>query len=425
MQIFTRKSTFLLAFSLLTIAVGILLFNFQGRQFSTTEELSLITSRLKKEIHKVGKEVNPVLLFLNEHQETEFEKLNSFKTPYPYYVFKRGELSYWSSHEYVPKYIDVIGNYKSKYIETRKGKFIVLKRDSPKHEFEVFVLIPLHLNSLIENQYLFAQTNHAVFKSDDIQISRTSHDGMQQICMYKNECLFFVQLGNTYSTINKKDKSETLVIIALGILLLVFWVFNFSSKVSQKVRWKGVLTLIVLLVGIRMIMLQFDWQINAFGSSILNPQVFASSFITPTLADLFINMVLLLSVIVYVFFTLPKKYDFDIKYEVTISVLLGFISGTGLWQLYLLMETVYYNSKYTLDITSSVNFPIERVLVFTVLVMGGFVFILFYHIIYKLFQLFIKDVSSLKQNFLFLTGLVFFGFTIHFMGQSNWWKSVV
>jgi len=419
-QIFTRKSTLLLLFSLLTITVGIILFNFQERQYENDEEFNLITSKIKDEANEVKKEINPVLLFLNEYQTIEFEKLNSHKTSYPYYIFKRGEISYWSSNEYVPKYIDVIGNYKSKYIETRKGKFIVLKWDSPNHEFETFVLIPLYINSLIENQYLFAEINHNIFKSDDIQISRTSHDGVQQICIDDSECLFFVQLGNTYSTINKKEKSDALLIVALGILLLIFWIFRFSYKVGYKTQWKGVLTVIVLLVAVRIIMLQFDWQINAFGSSIFNPQVFASSFISPTLADLFINMTLLLLVIGYVFYNLPKKHDFEIKYENIISLLLGFISGTGLWQLYLLMETVYYNSNYTLDITSSVDFSKERVLVFTVLVMGGFVFILFYHIVYKLFQLFIKDDSSLKQNLLFLIGLILFGFTIYLTNQSNW-----
>ncbi|MDH5474227.1 MAG: HAMP domain-containing histidine kinase [Cyclobacteriaceae bacterium] len=420
MHIFTRKSILLFVFSLFLIAIGFFVFKLQDSQYSKKDELSQIAIKLSLESKKITEEIQPVLSYLKNHQNVAFEFLNTIDTSYPYFVFKNGELSYWSSHEYVPKYVDVIGDYYRKYIETRKGKFVVLKWGTSIQEFEVFVLLPLHINSLIENQYLFAETNPTFFKSDAIQISKTNHGAMLQVCLDTSECLFFVDINDTYFTTNKKVKSSGLVVMAFGLFFLMISVFIFSFKIGKNSRGLSVIFLISVLTLIRVIMLQTDWHINAFSNSFFNPQVFASSFITPTLADLVINMTLLLLVVGYVFYVIPKDYQFKFKFKNSGSFLIGLISSLGLWQLYLLIETVYYNSNYTLDISSSVDFSKERVLVFIVLMMGGFLFILYSHIIYKLFNFLCKPDRVLISGLIFISGLLLFGGIIHVSGQGNW-----
>ena len=124
----SRKYIFLFAVSSILTITGIFFHSRYSEASLEEDELTTITSKIETQIDISSQQLKPVLDLLIEDESIDFTSLNVIETTNPYYVFNtRGELVYWSTNEYVPSYIDLIGDYKLKYIETRKGKFISLK----------------------------------------------------------------------------------------------------------------------------------------------------------------------------------------------------------------------------------------------------------------------------------------------------------
>ena len=195
MRLITRKQLYLFIISISLLITGCYLYVGSYSTNFPKEQLSSISSKLEFEVNNARKEIAPILSYISQVKQIDFSSLGIYETSNPFYIYsKLGDLLYWSTNEYVPNYIDLIGGDQLKFIESRKGKFVRVKHSMDNEQVQVFSLISLKKNSLIENQYLFSQYNKALFNNDDFAISKLKSDKQEQICI-ENNCLFNIKFG--------------------------------------------------------------------------------------------------------------------------------------------------------------------------------------------------------------------------------------
>jgi two-component system nitrogen regulation sensor histidine kinase NtrY len=127
---------------------------------------SFISEKINKEISISKNELDFVAKGLSNRKD-EFSWLLQLKLKYPVYIFKNGNLVYWSEYKFIPKYSLLEGKDKLKYVRLPIGKFIVNKKDIGS-DWEIFSFIPLSHEYSIDNNYISSGLNEEIFTHENI-----------------------------------------------------------------------------------------------------------------------------------------------------------------------------------------------------------------------------------------------------------------
>lgn len=84
----------------------------------------------------------------------------------PYFIFEEGELIFWSTNRFVPKYGTLSGAYLYKFLELKSGQYVVKRKvvnNSQNRVVEIYALLPLSSESNISEYFEDTGVNAKIF----------------------------------------------------------------------------------------------------------------------------------------------------------------------------------------------------------------------------------------------------------------------
>ncbi|MGB3617175.1 MAG: hypothetical protein WBA12_03595, partial [Catalinimonas sp.] len=127
-----------------------------------------VEQRVARELRGVYARADVLAEQLGQDSLALFSELHP-EAPYPYYVFRDGELVYWSTHLLVPAYDDLrfVGTHR--YVSLPHGRFVAYRRRVGP--YEVFFLMSVLRSYELMNPYLTTGVNMRLFPRPGFVVS--------------------------------------------------------------------------------------------------------------------------------------------------------------------------------------------------------------------------------------------------------------
>ncbi|MEN7549273.1 HAMP domain-containing sensor histidine kinase [Rapidithrix thailandica] len=319
-----------------------------------------------------------------------FEQLLE-EQPYPIYIFNQKKLIFWSDHRYAFSYADIQGYYNSKCIEINNSIFLVKKSllVLNNHDYEFVVLIPLKQDYQVENQYLQTALNSTIFPDNRVEIVLSDAVGYPILSRY-HVYLCSIIFPNDYDFYIDKQW----VVFFFFAVFVVFYLLEVKEWVAlflQKKKIEEAFWVLFLgLFGLRGIMLIWNFPYSIVPFELFDPTVFASSVISPSLGDLFLNMLASLVFIAFLFKYFLRLFNYrKLKYasnlyRKVLTSLLVILSYLALYYLYYILENIYFNSRIIIDITQELSITLVKLFYLLVFVISAGIYFMVSHLASKL-----------------------------------------
>ena len=357
-----RDKTFLLATILLV--VGSLLWLFFNLSIqNNTNFANNIKSNIAKELKILDQDLAKVSNRVAGSEEFGFIALRLL-TKHPYYLFSNQELVFWSDNKVVPPYNLLQGDYHIKLVDMEEGQFIACKKviDKAGDQLELYGLIPVYSRSKISNQYLQSRFNPDIFSDTDLKIYTPRGVG-NDIVVGEENYLFSVVFGREYELHRHPVQYLVLITLTVGLIYLLIWINGVvKSFVSEGKIIRGFLFFVISLVTLRFMMLWLGFPFNVVAFDVFNSRYFASSNINPSLGDLFLNVLVF---IVWVDFLFQNYFRSNVYRQLIslkgsnrrlCSFALIFGSFFLLLGVYELMMNMQKHAQWSIDINENINF---------------------------------------------------------------------
>ncbi len=368
-------------------------------------------------LEDIKQNVSRALFSLNneaERLQQEIMQSNIRNFPdsrFPYFVYEKNSLQYWSEFSFTPAEEQVNDTFFLRFVENGDSQFVARKNEFSYsgRQYMLLVYLPLYTNYPIENQYLRASPNPDLFYQESISL-KPPESGQQEdyAIQFNEEVLFYLTLpdyNKEYTSHSTSRSFQTLlfIIYLLGLALLVYNFFMhinrlFFSKDTHVP--KGLLYLVVGLLALRLVLLYSGFPQNIIYLPLFDGKYYASSFLHPSLGDLFINAVFVLIITVYLFVSFNRVNYFRsilkksqyVKQLTALVVILLSLLATYLH--YYFFRTLFLDADWSMDITKSIEFSPLKVVSLLVLVINSSAYFLFSHTLIRLLVILIKSPQT-------------------------------
>ncbi len=359
-------------------------------------------------------EMQPLIDHVASGKDLSLTNLNQ-NSVYPYYIFHQGKLIYWSDFRFVPAYSQLAGNYEYKFVDLIKGQFVVKRFMLPvQGAVEIFVLLPIYINTEIDNQYLYTGYNKKLFLSNNFEIFGNPVISEGKVYAHGEHYLFSILFGLDYRLYNEPYQVLIVVLIAISILFSFFYLLKWLRYLIFKNKnQRGFLLLIGWLLVLRAGLLYFDFPYSLVDLELFNSIYFASSIFNPSLGDLLLNVLSLFIVVIYLFkyyhkFRVYKRLMQLSQYTKTlVSVFLVLLSFLALFFQFMVLSSIYQHSQLSIDITSSISFSSLKIVVLLIFIINATIYFFLAHIIFKIFIKISANSKTIRFN-TFIAGTLLF-----------------
>ncbi|HET9824901.1 MAG TPA: HAMP domain-containing sensor histidine kinase [Chitinophagaceae bacterium] len=331
-------------------------------------------------------------------------------------LFDPQQLLFWNTQNIVPpsssyEYPD------SQFFKFKdNGYYVIIKRhfalNGMSNRLSVYAMIPIQSKYYIESEFL----------NDEFSYSKTAH---KRIVISANETRFPIKSssGKTLFYIDRKPASATpsndTITVILRLLALCFF-FVFAHSLAESVarnennRWRGVGTLIVILLIFRIGIYFFPGVFEFRQFELFHPTVYGSNFINRSLGDLLINALLFSWVTVFAWSKVGNRIDILKKFKGPTKWVIGTVSLLVLIvSTFILANTIrglVADSKISFDVTDFFSLDKYSVIGFIVLASLSLGYYYFTQLMFR----FILPVFGQRKAWIYfgiaLTGLVFLTF---------------
>ncbi len=335
-----------------------------------------------------------------------------------FFLYDRGELTYWSDNSFVPSIQTVADTFTLKLLKTGSSSYLVKKWSIDQRRFLISVLM-LHKEFKIKNNYLSPQRNEKVFGDNNVAIWDADTELGLSVCV-KKQCVFKVTFLDESSQFHQKTRWVALAFLCISGVFLVCFIYTLLPAIKKRNTALGFVFLSVCLVSLRILMMLFNFPNALKHTELFNPQNFASSSYNASLGDLILNQLVVLALCFYLF----KSYPY---FRVFKSVNKGKLMGTLLLVIFsvcifyatlfpfVVIQTLSNNSSILLDISESLQFDLLRIGAFIAILISWGCSFLFSHV-------FIRLLVSVKNKFQviisILLGVILFALINIYTGQA-------
>ncbi|GAA4457568.1 HAMP domain-containing sensor histidine kinase [Nibrella saemangeumensis] len=336
-----------------------------------------------------------------------------FQTQFPYYVFRNGQLVFWSDHRFVPDYVTIssVGS-QPKLLDFNQGQFLTSRRQvrHAGETYDLVSLINLFRRYQKANNYLRSGYNPAIFVSDPVAISARKQALNLNIFDGTPSFLFSVGPPQASSFRNYFASTETIV-LALGSILLLglFVLWQIRHLRRNRRADTGFLWLLGYLVMLRVFLLYFEIPFVFGNPEAFNPKYF-SSLVAPSLGDMLINAAFLAAGLFYLtrFYFRFRSYQYLLQQsqavQISLSVLGVVLSYLVFALAYSRLVTICANPRFGVDITLSIRFTDLKIVGLLIIIGIATSYFLVMHLLSSLFIRFNKPAS--KGLIWFMVGTV-------------------
>ena len=375
-------------------ALNFFIFEKNAPGASEQHYISSIRKRIKDEILRSK---NELLDIGTQYQKSSGNAFLNFETPtlFPYYIFRNGQLFYWSDHRYVPTYEELAKGGQSKLLSTENGKYITntITFNHQGDKVEVFSLINLYRKFRNENDYLKNGYNNQIFITEPKAISDTQNQQKHlNITDEKGFFLFAITPPQVEKINSPNIPTNTLFLIAISVLLFGVYIMVWIHRLQLKHQFgRAFILLAFYLFFIRLVMLANSLPFIFYESSVFNPKFLTINELAPSLGDVLLNAIvvfLLIGYLVHFFYrsTLYYKLFKAPRFiQSLISVLLVVATILTTFFCYRNLCNIYEKSQFSLDLSLSISFSSLKVATLALYLLLSVVFFLAAHLFISLF----------------------------------------
>jgi signal transduction histidine kinase len=401
--------------ALISLILGLVL-GWQGsRAVKEEDKVAQVTKRLEKEATGFQRQLDELTSVLNTQSTfTPFiEIVNNFD--YPIFLYEQGRLTYWSDNHFIPQFQDISSSNYLNFVEFRQGQYVVVRIELAGVNRQLVGLVPIFQNSQIDNEHLKSSVNTKIFTNSAVIISKYPNDRATTAIDLQGQTLFYVGFTENYIVNNEALLAVSFWLLVISLLSGI--VLAIQLLVSQPLKVRRVIGFSLFLASARALMIFTAFPQRLISSKIFDPSLFASSIFNPSLGDMLINIVFLLIFVIALIGlsqTVTSSIDRLSKSQKMLSVF-GLTVGAQfiLFLQFLVVQTLYRNSRYSLDITQSINFSYDRVVVFVIFALSALLFFLFSHLCYTLIvRIYQGNIKTMWMPYVMGT-LLFLGTLLH------------
>lgn len=271
-------------------------------------------------------------------------------------TYQDGQLRFWSSVKTIPPDPEFIREGSS-FAQYPNGWYEVIKKTSGS--YVILFLIEIKSQYSIQNQYLENEISPLLSSTNSLTLATFTDPEVKGINKLDGSLLFEVKLKPGYT------KS---IYAAMEIWLWAIGLFSFCLFFNSFCSWlvkRGHLVLATVLLtlfflAIRITDLEYGWFNRQFDLQIFSPNIYAESFLMPSLGDFLLNVIALTWVVLFI-------YTYSDKYKLSRWLISSKASGLAFHFIFLLIfgaiaflfDAVFFglilNSKINFDITNIIN----------------------------------------------------------------------
>lgn len=346
-----------------------------------------IEERVSLVIEQFGEDYLKLLMNNRSDQQVTFASL-TIPTHHPFYLFSEsGNMLYWSDNEMIPTFDDFKRNRKFQLIENTKGVYLTQLRKLNRNGqgYWMVQVFSLYDNVEIQNDFLNAGPNGAIFGNDRFVLSSEPQEGYATIENGNDEYLFSILFRVGYANAGQHSNQPVLVFFfsMLGLVLIIGG--DFIGTIWRKGRRIAAITYTLLIaVTIRAMMIAFHFPQSFSSIRLFDPSQYAASVLNPSLGDLFLNVICGFVVLVMILAALGRKrflirfLSFKRRYHEWIFIVLVYIISTALMVAFFgLFNNIVDNSQWNLNILALPDFDILIAISLIIIFLAGAGYILF------------------------------------------------
>jgi two-component system, NtrC family, nitrogen regulation sensor histidine kinase NtrY len=415
------SSPFIFLYAALLFLVGAAVLQVGGQPNSPERnagrDLGLVTRKTNELIQRAQADINRIQRLLH-HDSLSFSALHN-KTQVPCFVYRGGQLVYWTNHTIAPELDSAITESGIFSTEHRFGKFIIIRQPLPSN-YSVQAVIPLETNYGVQNAYLASGLNARIFNTSEVKLSLDHSASPYAVYSDDGTFLFNMQLEEPLVA-TFRDK-VTMILLVTGIVFFVGFLILLSRLYHKDGLYgRGVAVLILPLFLLRAGLLYFDFPYNIIPLEVFDPKYFASSVWSPSVGDLVLNAMLTLAVAWGAFF-LFRKYELIRhleKWSPTRQAVLKGAVVIGFYLLLLLLFRTYYsifsNSPLGMDITQNIHFSVFRLLLYGAVLLYTFSLLFATYLFVQTFY----ALQRMRMQYLLYGVLLLIGLSIIFWNYTD------
>ena len=385
-----------LVLAVLSVGLSILCYLvLEQNALSATDEqyLTTVQEHVKAEMSVSTKELHEVASLLKRKANPTFSELN-LPTRYPYFVFRNGQLLFWSDYRFIPSYGQVASVTQPRLVDFEQGRYVVShERIAGRAEtLDVFSLVNVYRSYRNNNVYLQSGYNGTLFAVNPKAITTQRQNAFQAIYDNASVFLFSVVPPEVDAYRNRSTPVNTVILASLGVVFLGLYVLQFIVGLRRKRQYEwGFFWLAAYLILLRAVMLYYGVPFLFIETDLFNPRFYASSVLVPSLGDLLLNAIV---VIVLSFYWVNHYYRSQSYaallrlpewFRIGLSIGLVVLSYAVFMGCYAELNNIYEKSQFTLDITLNIRFSSLKIVCLVVFVAIAFIYFLLTHLLASLF----------------------------------------
>ena len=318
-------------------------------------------------------------------------------TSYPSFVYRDDKLLYWSDHTTRSEPENVHQNFREKFLETRFGQFLVLRRTTGR--YTILTYLPLKRHYSISNRYLRNEGEQALFKRQSIRIVPNSTDAhLPQLHAADGHYLFSVESSQPNPI---TGKYLPCVLLLLGfVCYAVAWLRLAIGWFDKGKTLRGATAVVLPLCAFRAALLYAGLPFSVIELPLFDPRIYAASWLSPSLGDLLINAVVLLIIANYGLL-LFRRYGLirrvrrmrrlPLRLVLASCVVLVFYGLLD--QLYHFYTNSVNNSQLILDITQNIQFSGFKILLCLAIVLHSGGYLVGFYVLSQLFNASVQPLT--------------------------------
>jgi nitrogen fixation/metabolism regulation signal transduction histidine kinase len=385
-----------------------------------------VQSHLSEALVQMEKEGKQIKRTFQENNNTPLVVLSK-QLRYEFYIFKNEELVFWSDHLFTPEYKWLSGFFKYRFLDLKRGKFIVYKNSFATgggNQIEIVCFLPIQVRYEIENAYLQSAYNHNIIPSNSVQIDDEGEAYYRYNLFSPEGQYLFSMIPTEADSLRAKYWSAWSLAAALGAWLLLGLL---THRIVRRLRaqrqheW-AFGALLLFLIAFRIFFFYQLPLLKVFEWDIFNPKFYASSQWSSSLGDLIVSLSLLLAALIHL---LRSYYRFKIYKNIVLlpalgrdllSVLCIMAAYWVFWAHFSMMSTIYLHSQINLDITQELDFPLAKIACLVIFLLLSVIYFVLSNLLVRVLMR-LNEKRYLHISLLFATGTFVYGTLSYLNGQ--------
>lgn len=398
---------FSLAIVILTLVIDEVIFSDTKRRVNPStaisNNISLELNALDNHLRTIG---STAIVSL-ERPFSRFQKDEDM----PYFIFEDGEVIFWSTNRFVPKYGTLNGTYLYKFLALESGQYIVKRKvvnTAQNRMVEIYALLPLSSESDISSDFENTGLNAKVFGKSSYVLTNFATDSEQDVYSPEGIYLFSFEGRPLMKVDHPWYDFAIFILYLIAIASFIIGAYQYALAISQR---KGVLQgtalLLIAVAFVRFLMLYFQYPLSVIESRLFEPFAYAGGAWQPSEGDLLLNMLGLLLVVWFVFKQVNglKKLS-----PINTSVLLVFacvLNYNFIFQLQSMMQ----NAQWSFDILQEIEFGLPKILAYASVFFNALMCVMIFHVV-------LKRIEFTRRKNHVIISLIVLGLSF---GLMFWW----